>query len=321
MDSLSRKELENIIESSLRLDRSKGTLDQDARPFVIGSLLRGIPAGELEILNLAGARFGYRHVGFSLDSVFTMSTEDIVAKAQMVSPYIDTLVTGFIDEETFGYGRSLSETLSNTIQVPLVSMMDDIYAPQPALGLLSTIWGELGNIEGRRIAISWGYGSRFTHQNLAHSLLTLGAKLGAEMVVASPPEFSLMRRIIRNAEQLAEENNGSLVEATEFSIPSINADVVVGLNWTSLDDFSYPDKVADKAKKYKHWHFTKSLLGGRSLFITEPPIQTDLLASMDLIQSRNNLTPKALGRRIQVLVQSIRFVSQLSAEGLRASLI
>ncbi|NHJ13770.1 MAG: hypothetical protein EAX95_08835 [Candidatus Thorarchaeota archaeon] len=321
MDSLSRRHLEGIIESSLNFASLKRVVTQETQQAVVGSMLQGVPLAEHEILNLAGARFGYRHVDFSSESPFTLSTEEVISKARMIGTCVDALVTGLIDKTSFGSGRDLTEKLSGAVHVPMISIMDDVYAPQPALAVLSAIWGELGSIQGRRIAVSWGYGSQLTPPNLAHSLLTLGAKLGAEMIVANPSEFPLMSRVIRNAERLAGEHKGHFDVINEFDISSMNADVVVGINWTRLDDYGYPDQVADIAREYTHWQFTKDILGSSSLFIAEPPIQTDLLASVDLIQSRTNLTPILLARRIGVLAQSIQYVIQCRDEGQPARII
>ncbi|TFG06948.1 hypothetical protein EU522_01160, partial [Candidatus Thorarchaeota archaeon] len=111
MNSLSRREIEAIIESALELDWPVTADAQERRPPIVGSLIQGAPASELEILNLTSARFGYRHVRFNLDHAFAMSTEDIVAKAQMIGSCVDAIVSSTVDESTFGSGRALLEVL------------------------------------------------------------------------------------------------------------------------------------------------------------------------------------------------------------------
>ena len=321
MNNLSQSDLARLVTESLKMDFTKDAFQRIAPHHVVGSYLEGRLSQEREILNLSCARLGYSHVEFGLDSGFTSSSDEVLANLAMVSSAVDTMVTGFGEATTFGAGRQIAERLNDHVESPLVNLLDDIYAPQPALSMLASLWSELRGLQGKRITISWAFGSTFPVPRIPHSLLILGIVLGAEITVLNPPEFPLLRRIIKEAEKATEVGNGNFDEATEFDQSLLDVDAVVGLNWSRLDDFNHPEKNRVTAMDYRDWQFTKENIGNQSLFISTPPVQTDLLASNSLLHSPRNLTPDWLKRRTQVLAQSIIYVSNLQKEGLLSTLL
>jgi hypothetical protein len=80
------------------------------------------------------------------------------------------------------------------------------------------------------------------------------------------------------------------------------------MNWCRLDDFNRPERNAEHASKYRNWHFTKDVLPQKTLFITDPPVQTELLATRAVIDSVNNITPDIFAWMVQALLASISYV-------------
>ncbi|MFX1369526.1 MAG: hypothetical protein ACFFAY_13090 [Promethearchaeota archaeon] len=311
----------SLVKDALEIDYASVSSSANQAIRVVGSLLQNASSMDKEILNLACARHGYSHVEFDLESEKSLSTGELLDKVTLVSSAVDLLVTSFGETDTFGVGRQITEQLLAHTRAPIVSFMDDIYAPQPALGILAALWNELGDLSGKNITISWGYGSRFVSPRTTHSLLLLGITLGADIMILSPPEFRLLRRVIREAENAATETHGSFQETEEFNRSYLNADAVIGLNWCRLDDCTGSEKNKKTAMDYKDWYFTEDTLGSQSLFIGDPPIQADLLASPSLLQSPRNLTSSWMDMRTRVLLQSFDFLSKLQSEGKLSALI
>ena len=174
---------------------------------------------------------------------------------------------------------------------------------------------------GRRIVICWGFGSRFVLPRTAHSLVILGAMLGAEMRVAAPPRFSLVRRAVREARRRVKTTSVVIEEADSFEGAFEDADAVFALNWGRLDNFNHPERNAEDASQFKDWFLTGNMLPKNCLFATKPPVQDNFIAGGGLLQNNRNVTPTWLSRRVAVLAASILHVLQKSEVDVPAALV
>jgi ornithine carbamoyltransferase len=219
---------------------------------VIGSLFHNVPSLEARALYVAASRIGSDIVQLGWEDAQSLSTESIKRESIMFSKAVDVLVTGFIDNDTFGAGRRIMEQLGQTLE--------------------------------------------------------MGASLGADIRVISPREFPLLKRVLRETSDRAKKTGATFEEHHDFeSFEDIDA--VYAMNWCRLDDFNRPERNAEHASKYRDWHFTHKVLPPDSQFITNPPVQTELLASRDVIDGENNLTPYLFAWIVQALLASISYVS------------
>ena len=81
--------------------------------------------------------------------------------------------------------HEIAEELAEHASVPVVNMLTREHHPCQALADLLTLRERFGQLDGLRLAYV-GDGN-----NVARSLLLLGAKAGVDVVVAAPPELSL----------------------------------------------------------------------------------------------------------------------------------
>ena len=79
--------------------------------------------------------------------------------------------------------------LAEHSEVPVVNMLTEDHHPCQALADLMTLRERFGELSGLRVTYV-GDGN-----NVAHSLMVLGAKAGLEVVVATPPELGPDRQI------------------------------------------------------------------------------------------------------------------------------
>ncbi|MFX0106890.1 MAG: hypothetical protein ACFE7R_01265 [Candidatus Hodarchaeota archaeon] len=323
MLDLTRKELEDLVNQTIgqRFEPIHSQIERSSPPSIIGSLLHGVRSVESSILDIAIERIGHRHVPLDWSDLGTLSTDEIIATAMMYSRGVDLLISGCIDAETFGAGQECQELISKTIEIPFVGLGDEIYNSQSALSIVSEMYEQLGGLRERRLVISWGFGSKFSLPNTAHSLVLLAASLGSEIRVVAPPEFSLLKRVIKSAVNRLEDSGGSIEETDQFEGALKNADAVFGLNWASLENFHQPERNADRARDYRDWFISHDILDPKTLFMTEPPIEADLLASTAVINSERNLTLNWFAKRIQALMASISLVMSSYRDGLVRSLL
>ena len=122
------------------------------------------------------------------------------------------------------YAHATIETLARHATVPVINGLSDSEHPCQALADFFTLWGRGVDIGAMRLA--WiGDGN-----NVCHSVILLGALLGASTVVACPPGYEPAPRVLDAARRL-----GGRVEVTEDARKAAaGADVIYTDVWTSM---------------------------------------------------------------------------------------
>jgi ornithine carbamoyltransferase len=122
------------------------------------------------------------------------------------------------------YAHATIETLARHATVPVINGLSDSEHPCQALADFFTLWERGVDIGAMRLA--WiGDGN-----NVCHSVILLGALLGASIVVACPPGYEPAPRVLDGARRL-----GGRVEVTEDARKAATgADVIYTDVWTSM---------------------------------------------------------------------------------------
>lgn len=120
------------------------------------------------------------------------------------------------------------EELASNGNVPVINGLCDIYHPCQALADMMTIYEQKGRLAGVKLVYT-GDGN-----NVAHSLMIIGAVLGLDVVIASPNGYEPLDFVIRDAERLAAENGGSLQVTSDIQAAVNEADVLYTDVWTSM---------------------------------------------------------------------------------------
>jgi ornithine carbamoyltransferase len=165
------------------------------------------------------------------------TTEDI---AKVLSRYCDGIVARVFDHE-------IVEDLAKHSDVPVINGLSDREHPCQVLGDLLTIWEKQQRIEGLKLA--WiGDGN-----NVCHSWLQAGPKLGMAISVACPKGFEPDGKIVEHAQQF-----GPKVEVVHNAEEAVEkADVLYTDVWASMGQ----EGVAEQKKgSFKGFRITKELL-------------------------------------------------------------
>jgi ornithine carbamoyltransferase len=308
---LSFDELEKILSIADTYLTSGIFLPEDAKPLrLIGTMFHNAPTREVKVAEAVAARLGSSCIHFDWNQEFTLSRDELLREVSDVSSAVDLLLTAYVDQKTFGAGRMVTEQFCGSVQVPLINMIDDIYANQSALAQLLAIKHKLGTLNGKRIAVSWGFGSKFVLPNIAHSVVILSSILGANVRIISPKPFPLLKRAIKKAGKLRTSSRKVIEEIHDFKGALKDVDAVFALNWCCLEQFNHPARNAELAAEFRHWFLTDDTVPKTCLFTTEPPVQTDLLADKRILVSERDLTRMWWKARIAVLGATIAFMAQ-----------
>jgi ornithine carbamoyltransferase len=136
--------------------------------------------------------------------------------ALVLSRYVDAIAvrTGPHD---------LLEELAEHSQVPVINLLTSMHHPCQALADLLTLKERFGSLKGLRVAYT-GDGN-----NVAHSLMLLGAKAGLHVAVATPPE-------LRPDAALTAGLNGAVTVTDDPAEAAAGAHAVYTDVWVSMGD-------------------------------------------------------------------------------------
>jgi ornithine carbamoyltransferase len=136
--------------------------------------------------------------------------------ALVLSRYVDAIAVRTGPHETL-------ETLAEHASVPVVNMLTATHHPCQVLADLLTLRERFGTLAGLKLAYT-GDGN-----NMANSLMLLGARAGVQVAVATPPE-------LRPDEELAASLNGSVTLTADPAEAAAGAHAVYTDVWVSMGD-------------------------------------------------------------------------------------
>ena len=171
--------------------------------------------------------------------------ETLEDTAAVLSRYVHAIVLRTFAQESL-------ERLARAGGIPVVNALSDYSHPCQALADLQTIRERKQRLAGLRLAYL-GDGN-----NVAHSLLFAGSKVGMHVAVATPIGYEPIPQVVRRATEIAAGTGGSVELTHDPETAAKGADVV------------YTDVWASMGKELEH--------GERALIFKPYQLNTDILA-------------------------------------------
>ncbi|KJS84954.1 MAG: ornithine carbamoyltransferase [Peptococcaceae bacterium BICA1-8] len=147
--------------------------------------------------------------------------EPISDTARVLSRYVDGILIRTYDQQEV-------EDLAQYADVPVINGLTDLYHPTQALADMLTIYEHKNQLEGIKLAYI-GDGN-----NMVHSLMIAGAKLGMEVRVATPVGYEPQKEIVEMAQGFAQENGGKIILYNDPDAAVKGADVLYTDVWASM---------------------------------------------------------------------------------------
>ncbi len=157
--------------------------------------------------------------------------ETIEDTGRVLSRYVDAIVLRTFEQERL-------EVLAGAASVPVVNSLSDFEHPCQALADLLTIQERIGAPAGR-VLTYLGDGN-----NVAHSLLLAGTKMGMTVRVATPPGFEPIPQVVHRAEEIAAQTGGSVEITYDAEAASVGAHVLYTDVWASMGQEAESDERA-----------------------------------------------------------------------------
>ena len=214
--------------------------------------------------------------------------ETIADTARVLSRYVDAIVARVKRHETL-------EELARYSSVPVINALSNLTHPAQALGDYMTILEKKGRLTGVRLAFV-GDGS----DNVLHSLLLAGAKLGVNIVVASPRELRPDPRILKAAEEAAAAS-GASIEFTENPVEAVRgADVVYTDVWVSMGQEAEAEKRIQILRPYQVNEKLMREAGPQALFMHCLPAMRGMEVTDDVIDGPQSIVWDQAENRLHV---------------------
>jgi len=184
---------------------------------------------EVGILQLGG-----RAVFLAGQDVGLGTRESVPDVARNLSRWVDGIVARV-------YGHETVTTLARYGTIPVINGLSDHEHPCQALADYFTLW-ERG-LDVGAIRLAWiGDGN-----NVCHSVLLVGAALGTDMVVATPPGFEPDPKVLATVRRLG----GRLTMTSEPDEAARGADVLYTDVWTSMGQETAREQRTEAFRRYQ----------------------------------------------------------------------
>jgi knotted carbamoyltransferase YgeW len=141
----------------------------------------------------------------------------------------------FMREVKAGIDAYLAATGERRV-VPIVNLQCDVDHPTQTLADLLWLRERLGELAGKRIAVSWAYSPSYAKPlSVPQGLVTLLTRFGAHVTLAQPPGYRLMDEPMAGAAANAATSGGSFRTVESMDEAFADADAVYPKSWGPWD--------------------------------------------------------------------------------------
>jgi len=171
--------------------------------------------------------------------------EPISDTAQVLSRYVDAIMARVFAQATV-------DGLARFATIPVVNGLSDLLHPCQALADFQTVAERFGGVRGFPLCYV-GDGN-----NVAHSLLVTGAKLGARVSVVTPKGFEPQAEVVGWAEAAARQTGGAVKVTTSIEEGITGARAVYTDVWASMGQ---EEEAAARVKAFQGYGVTRRIFG------------------------------------------------------------
>ncbi len=149
------------------------------------------------------------------------------------------------------FAHSICTDMADYAKIPIINGLTDFEHPCQALADFFTMWEIKGDLKGKKLTYV-GDGN-----NVAHSLLLTGARLGVNVTVATPKGYEPKQEVVERAKKDAEAF-GAQIEVTNDAAAGVaGADAVYTDIWASMGQES---EAAERKKIFSPYQVNEALM-------------------------------------------------------------
>ena len=228
MDDLTAEETTSLLDAADRVKAKPSSLANELRGRHVALIFEKPSTRTRVSFEVAVAAMGGHAIVLRGDELQLGRGETIEDTGRALSRYVDALVVRTFEQERL-------HRLVAGASVPVINALSDSEHPCQVLADLQTIRAAKDGLEGLALAYL-GDGN-----NVAHSLLIGGAKVGMEVRIASPERYRPAAEVVDRARAVAAESGGRVVVTDVVAEAAAGADVLYTDVWASMGRESESD--------------------------------------------------------------------------------
>jgi ornithine carbamoyltransferase len=223
LNDFTTEEIQYLIELAVELKRKQknGEVYQPLKGKTLGMVFEKSSTRTRVSFEVGMYQLGGHALFLSKNDIQLGRGEPISDMAQVMSRYLDGIMI-----RTFGHNNVTD--LARYATVPVINGLSDLAHPCQVLADYQTVYEKKGKLTGLKVAYI-GDGN-----NMAHSLMIGGAKLGMHVSVASPAGYEPDKNIVAECKQIAEKTGSEIVVTASPQEAVKDADVIYTDVWASM---------------------------------------------------------------------------------------
>jgi len=161
----------------------------------------------------------------------------------------------------WGIGNKYLREMAQWATVPVMNLQCDLYHPMQVLADLMTIKEKVKDTQRLKVSIIWAYAT--THKkpiSVPLSQILLFPRYGMDVTLAYPEGYDLPDWAIKQAEENAKANGGSLKITHNQEEAYEGAHVVIPKNWGDWVTNPDPAVINPRLEANKHWKCTEKMM-------------------------------------------------------------
>ncbi len=220
---LSSDDIQHILDRSAWLKKAQkdGVLHQPLRGRSLGMIFEKSSTRTRVSFEVGMYQLGGQALFLSSQDLQMGRGEPVADTAKTLSRYLDGIMIRT-------YAQKTVEELAQHASVPVINGLTDLHHPCQALADLFTIHERRGTLKGLRFCYV-GDGN-----NMAHSLIEAGVKVGMHVALACPPGYEPDAAIMREAKLVATRGGSELMLTSDPKKAAANADILYTDVWASM---------------------------------------------------------------------------------------
>lgn len=246
LHDLAAEEVWQIIETAIDLKsrRQAGLIDQPLKGKTLAMIFTKSSTRTRISFEVAMNQLGGYGLFLSGNDLQLRRGETIADTARVLSRYVDGIMI-----RTFAHQDVLD--LAAAATVPVINGLTDLLHPCQVLADLQTIYEKRRRLEGLRL-VYVGDGN-----NMAHSLMFGGAKVGMHVTICCPEKYRPDPEIVRLAKEDARRTKAMLEISHDPKSAVVGADVLYTDVWASMGQ---EQEHAERVKIFQPYQLNENLL-------------------------------------------------------------
>jgi len=246
LDEYSTEEIQFLLDSAIELKRKQknGEVYQPLKGKTLGLIFEKSSTRTRVSFEVGMFQLGGHALFLSKNDIQLGRGEPISDTAQVMSRYLDGIMI-----RTFGHDNVIN--LAKHASIPVINGLSDMAHPCQVLADLQTVLEHKGKLKGLKMAFI-GDGN-----NMAHSLLIGGAKMGMHVAVASPEGYMPDEGIVKLSEEIAVQTGGKITITHDPIEAAKDADVIYTDVWASM---GFEEEQAEREAAFADFQVNEELV-------------------------------------------------------------